>query len=175
MKQAQSGYWQRKRTGSPKAPIVSVQSLSRVWLCNSMDCTCQASLSLIISRSLPKLMFTPSVMWSSHLILWHPLPLLPSIFPSIRDFSNESSIHISWPKYWSYTIYIWYKIHIYFIPNIDGKYSKVYSNSCPLNRWCHPPISSSVIPFSSPLQSFPASGYFQISQLFTSGGQSIGV
>ena len=51
----------------------------------------------------------------------------------------------------------------------------VYSNSCPLNQWCHPTISSSVIPFSSHLQSFPASGSFQMSQLFISGGQSIGV
>ena len=51
----------------------------------------------------------------------------------------------------------------------------VYSNSCPLSRWCHPTISSSVVPFSSCLQSFPASGFFQMSQFFTSGGQSIGV
>ena len=51
----------------------------------------------------------------------------------------------------------------------------VYSNSCPLSQWCHPTISSSVIPFSSHLQSFPASGSFQMSQLFTSGDQSIGV
>ena len=51
----------------------------------------------------------------------------------------------------------------------------VYSNSCPLSRWWHPTISSSVVPFSSHLQSFPASGSFQMSQLFTSGGQSIGV
>ena len=51
----------------------------------------------------------------------------------------------------------------------------VYSNSCPLSRWCHPNISSSVIPFSSCLQSFPASGSFLMSQLFASGGQSIGV
>ena len=49
------------------------------------------------------------------------------------------------------------------------------SNSCPLNQWCHPTISSSVIPFSSGLQSFPASGSFLMSQFFTSGGQSIGV
>ena len=49
------------------------------------------------------------------------------------------------------------------------------SNSCPLSQWCHPTISSSVIPFSSCLQSFPASGSFQMSQLFTSGGQSIRV
>ena len=52
---------------------------------------------------------------------------------------------------------------------------RAYSNSCPLSQWCHPTISSSVIPFSSRLQSFPASGSFQMSQFFTSGGQSIGV
>ena len=52
---------------------------------------------------------------------------------------------------------------------------KVYSNSCPLSRWCHPTTSSSVVPFSSCLQSFPASGSFQMSQFFTSGGPSIGV
>ena len=51
----------------------------------------------------------------------------------------------------------------------------VYPNSCPLSQWCHPTISSSVIPFSSCLQPFPASGSFQMSQFFTSGGQSIGV
>ena len=51
----------------------------------------------------------------------------------------------------------------------------VYSNSCPLSQWCHPTISSSVIPFSSCLQSFPASRSFQMSQLFASGSQSIGV
>ena len=53
--------------------------------------------------------------------------------------------------------------------------SRVYSDSCPLSRWCHPTISSSVVPFSSCPQSFPASGSFQMSQLFASGGQSIGV
>ena len=52
---------------------------------------------------------------------------------------------------------------------------RVYSNSCPLSQWWHPAISSSVVPFSSHLQSFPASGYFQMNQFFTSGGQSIGV
>ena len=51
----------------------------------------------------------------------------------------------------------------------------VYSNPCPLSRWCHPTISSSVVPFSSCVQAFPASGSFQTSQLFASGGQSIGV
>ena len=52
---------------------------------------------------------------------------------------------------------------------------RVYSNSCPLSRWCHPTISSSVVPFSSPLQSFPASGAFQMSQLFIWGGQCTGL
>ena len=52
---------------------------------------------------------------------------------------------------------------------------RVYSNSCPLSRWCHPTIWSFVVPFSSHLQSFPASGSFQMSQFFSSGGQSIGV
>ena len=52
---------------------------------------------------------------------------------------------------------------------------RIYSNSCPLSQWCHPTISSSVIPFCSCIQSFPASGSFQMSQFFTSGGQSIGV
>ena len=60
-------------------------------------------------------------------------------------------------------------------PSLSLTNSWVYSNSCPLSQWCHPTISSSVIPFSSHLQSFPASESFQMSQFFTSGGQSIGV
>ena len=63
---------------------------------------CQASLSLTNSRSLLKLVSTGSVMPSNHLILCHPLLLPPSIFPSIRVFSNESALHIRWPKYWSF-------------------------------------------------------------------------
>ena len=59
-------------------------------------------------------------------------------------------------------------------PPCPSPISRVYSNSCPLSQWSHPTISSSVIPFSSCLQSFPASGSFQMSQLFASGGQSIG-
>ena len=67
---------------------------------------CQASLSLTISQSLPKFMSIASVIPSSHLILWHPLFLLPSIFPRIRDFSNESSVRIRWRKYWSFSFSI---------------------------------------------------------------------
>ena len=61
----------------------------------------QASLSITNSRSLPKLKCNESVMPPNHLILCCPLLLLPSIFPSIRVFSNESALHIKWPKYWS--------------------------------------------------------------------------
>ena len=60
-------------------------------------------------------------------------------------------------------------------PPCPSSTSGVFPNSCPLSWWCHPTISSSVIPFSSHPQSFPASGSFQMSQLFTSGGQKIGV
>ena len=66
----------------------------------------QVSLSLTISQSLPKFMFIASVMPSSHLILWHPLLLLPSVFPSLRDFSSQSAVHIRWPKYWSFSFSI---------------------------------------------------------------------
>ena len=61
----------------------------------------QASLSITNSWSLPKLMSIELVMSSNHLILYHPILLLLSIFPSIRAFSNESVLHIRWPKYWS--------------------------------------------------------------------------
>ena len=81
----------------------SVQLLSRVRLFATPWTTAhQASLSITNSQSLPKLMSIEPVMPSNHLILCHPLFLLPSIFPSIRVFSNESAIHIRWPKYWSF-------------------------------------------------------------------------
>ena len=81
----------------------SVQSLSRVRLfATPWTATHQASLSITNSWSLLKLMSIESVMPSNHLILCHPLLLPPSIFPSIRVFSNESVLHIRWPKYWSF-------------------------------------------------------------------------
>ena len=67
---------------------------------------CQASLSITNSWSPPKLMSIESVMPSNHLILCHPLLLLPSIFPSIRVFSNESALHIRWPKVWTFSFSI---------------------------------------------------------------------
>ena len=68
--------------------------------------TCQASLSITNSQTLPKVMSIELVMPSSHLILCHPLLLLPSIFSSIRVFSNESALCIRWPKYWSFSFNI---------------------------------------------------------------------
>ena len=83
----------------------SVQSLSCVRLfVTAWTAACQASLSITNSRSLLKLMSFESVMSSNHLILCRPLLLLPSIFPSIRVFSNESVLHIRWSKYWSFSI-----------------------------------------------------------------------
>ena len=84
----------------------SVQSLSRVQLFASpWTAAHQASLSITNSRSLLKLMSIKSAMPSNHLILCHPL-LPSSIFPSIRVFSNESVLHIRWPKYWSFSFSI---------------------------------------------------------------------
>ena len=85
----------------------SVRWLSRVWLFATPWTTAhQASLSITNSWNLPKLISIELVMPSSHLILCCPLLLLPSIFPSIRVFSNESILHIRWPKYWSFSFTI---------------------------------------------------------------------
>ena len=89
-----------------KLPIAfhfsSVQSLSSVWLFETpWIAACQASLSITNSQSPPKPMSIESVLPFNHLILCHPLLLLPSIFPQIRVFSNESALRMRWPKYWS--------------------------------------------------------------------------
>ena len=85
----------------------SVQSLGHVWLSvTPWTAASQASLSITNSWSLLKLMFTESVMPSNHLILCHPLLLPPSIFPSIKVFSNESALCIRWPKDWSFSFNI---------------------------------------------------------------------
>ena len=85
----------------------SVQLLSRVLLfATPWIAACQSSLSITNSRSPPKPMSIVSVMPSNHLILCRPLLLLPSFFPSIRVFSNESALHIRWPKYWSFSFNI---------------------------------------------------------------------
>ena len=85
----------------------SLQSLSHVQLfATPWTVACQASLSITNSWSLLRLMSIESVMPSNHLILCHPLLLLPSIFPIIKFFSNESTLHMRWPKYWSFSFNI---------------------------------------------------------------------
>ena len=87
--------------------FIAVQSLSCVQLfATPWTAARQASLSFAISWSLLKLMFIESVMPSNHLILCHPFVLLPSVFPSIRVFSNELAPYIRWPKYWSFSFSI---------------------------------------------------------------------
>ena len=129
---------------------------------------------------------------SSHLILCHPLFLLPPIPPSIRVLSNESTLCMRWPKYWSFSLNISSSPSVQFSHSVLSdslqphglKHARppcpsptpgVYPNPCAWSWWRHPAVSSSVIPFSSCRQSFPASGFFQMSQLFAWGGQSIGV
>ena len=86
---------------------VVVQLPIRIQLfASSWTAACQGFLSLTIFQSLSKFMFIVLVMPSRHLILWRPLLLLPSILPSIRDFSNESAVCIRWPKYWSFSFSI---------------------------------------------------------------------
>ena len=107
---------------------ISVHSLSRVRLSVSpWTAACQASLSIINSKSLLKLMSIESVMTLNHLILCHLFLLLPSVFPSIRFFSNET-VQIRWPEYWSFSFSIspsneyselvpfrtdWFDVHIF--------------------------------------------------------------
>ena len=87
--------------------VIVVQSLSPVWLFETpWTAEQQTSLSLTISQSLPNIMAIESMMLSNHLILCHPLLLLPSVFSSIRVFSNDLALHIGWPKYWSFSFSI---------------------------------------------------------------------
>ena len=89
------------------AECPSVQSLSHVWLfATPWTAAYQASLSITNSWNLLKLMSIKLVMPSNHVILCHPLLLVPSIFPSIRVFSNDSILCIRWPKYWSFSFSI---------------------------------------------------------------------
>ena len=99
--------WENSMLSCPvSVQFSSVQSLSRVRLLPTpWTVARQASLSITNSQSPPKLM-SPELMLSNHLILWGPLLLLPSFFPSIRVFSNESALRIRWPKYWSFSFNI---------------------------------------------------------------------
>ena len=117
----------------------SVQSLSCVWLfVIPWTAERQASLSVTSSQNLIKLMSFESVMPSSHLILCHPLLLPPLIFPSIRVFSNESVLHIGWPKYWSFSFSVKLPMNIQdwfpsgftaLISLLSKRLSRIFSNT----------------------------------------------
>ena len=94
------------RPGDPYCVGQSVSSVAQCCptLCNPMDCSTPGLMSLTNSWSSPKLMSIELVTPSNHLILCRPLLLLPSIFPKIWVFSNESVLHIIWPKYWSFSL-----------------------------------------------------------------------
>ena len=137
-------------------------------------------MSITNSQSLLKLMAIESVMPSNHLILCRPLLLLPSIFPSIRVFSNKSVLHIRLPSSVQFSRSV---LSASLQPH-ESQHARppspsptpgVHSDSRPSSQWCHPAVSSSVVPFSSCPQSLPALGSFPMSQLFAWGGQSTGV
>ena len=89
----------------PVTTSVSAVAQSNLTLCNPMDCS-MSGLSITNSQTLLKVMASKLVMKSNHLILCHPHPLPPLIFPRIRVFSNKSVFHIRWPKYWSFSFSI---------------------------------------------------------------------
>ena len=96
----------QRHIGIHKIEAISSVAQSCPTLCDPMIAACQASLSITISRSSLKLTSIESVRPSSHLILCRPLLLLPPIPPSIRVFSNESTLPVRWPKYWSFSFSI---------------------------------------------------------------------
>ena len=99
--------WRWTTSMTQQGTVQFIQSLSPVWLFETpWTAAHQASLSITNSRSLLKLMSIELVIPSNHLILCRPLLLPPSIFPSIRVFSNESVLRIRWPKYWSFSFSI---------------------------------------------------------------------
>ena len=119
--------------------VVIVQSLSHVWLFVTLwTVACLASLSFTVSQSLLKLMSIELVMLSNHFILCHPLFLLPSILPSIRDFSNELAACIRWPKYWGFSFSIspsneysgWipFRIDWFYLFAVQGPF-RIFSNT----------------------------------------------
>ena len=121
-------------------------------------------------------------------VFWLKLQVLPSknkwvaylkllfkrmVFSSVQSPSHVQLFGTPWIPAGQTSLSI--QTHVHWVRWVGLPTPGVHPNPCPLSWWCHPAISSSVVPFSSCPQSFPASGSFQMSQLFTSGGQSIGV
>ena len=134
-------------------PQFSSVAQSRLTLCDPMDCSTQASLSITNSWSLLKLMSVKLVMSSNHLILCCPLLLLPSIFPRIRVFSNELVLHIRWPKYWNFSFSI--------------SPSNEYSGLISLRRDWLDPLAVQGTLKSSPTPQFKSINYSALSFLYS--------
>ena len=141
----------------------------RVWAKNEGDALVYVSAAVLPEEKEWPAFLTPGKQWKSPSLSWE------SHEPGVNHWethTNFSSVQFSrsvmsnslWPHELQHAR-----------PPCPSPAPGVYSNSCPLSQWCHPIISSSVVPFSSHLQSFPASGSFQMNQFFASGGQSIGV
>ena len=115
--------------------LIIAQSLCHVWLfVTPWTAACQAFLSFTVSQSLLKLLPTESVMPSNYLILCCPLLLLPSVFPKIRVFSNESALCIRWPKYWASVLPIsiqgWFPLGLISLISLWSKwFSRVFSST----------------------------------------------
>ena len=188
----------------PSVQFSSVQLLGHIRLfATPWIAARQASLSITNSRSSLKHTSIESLMPRSHLILCHPHLLLPTNPPSIRLFYNESTLHMRWPKYWSFSFsmspskeipgLISFKMDWLDLLAVQGTLKSLLQHhsskasilwrsafftiplSHPSSRWCHPAISSSVVPFFSCPQSLPTSESFPMSQFFAWGGQSTGV
>ena len=140
------GYESKEETEHFRFPhaVVAVQSLGRVRLfVTPWTAALQASLSFTISQSFLKLTSTESVRPSNHLIFCCPLPLLPSVFPSIRVFSDESALPIRWSKYWSFSIspcneYLWLvSFRNAGLISLQSKgLSRVFQNHSSSQLWC---------------------------------------
>ena len=132
----------------------------------SVEVTCSAVSWLhIVLGSLPGTPITPYIFPLLRLITWSCLCIL--LYPSL-DYPVQFILSVMSDSLWPHGLQ-------HARPPCPSPTPRAYSNSCPSGHWCHPTISSSVVPFSSHLQSFPPSESFQMSQLFTSGGWSIGV
>ena len=185
-KKASTGNVQRtmyypKNTGRQIMTCVvfsSVQSLSRVQLfATPWTAAHQASLSITNSRSPPKPMSIESVIPSNHLISVVPFSSCPQSCPASGSFPT-SQLFTSGSVQFSHSVLsdsLRPHESQHARPPCPSPTPRVHSNSCPLSRWCHPAISSSVVPFSSCFQFLPASESFPMSQLFAWGGQSTGV
>ena len=139
----------------------------------SSDCHFQSHLKRACARNKTQLCALPVQL---RLTLFNPMNRSTPGFPVHHQLLELAQTHVHWV---SDAIQPSHPLSSPFLPTFrlpcPSPMTEAYSNSCPSSQWCHPTISSPVVPFSSHLQSFPASGSFQMSQLFASGGQSIGV